>query len=166
MPENQHHDHLGQEYMEEEEYDDDDEEEEENTDEEGPPLPNSFKDILAKFSEDWLSNEVHHKVSKVATSDFWNICSKYMFSITEAFTKEKKKKFPKFEHIRRKLKKEKVPKIHLKTGFVNKETQELSIENTEKLPVLQYPQDKFEKVFEIAHVKVLKRSLQLRVSCQ
>ena len=116
----------------------------------------SFLYLLQKFSEDWIVNECLHKVSKVASSEFWNISVKWMFSLSAAFEKEKKKKFPKFEHIRRKLNVQNVPRISLQTAYVNKTTQQLSIaSDTETIPVHKFPGDKFQKVFEIASVKVL-----------
>ena len=115
----------------------------------------SFKYLLNQFSEEWMNNEINHKVSKTASSEFWNIAKKYMFSLSSAFNLENKKKFPKFAHIRRKLVKEKVPRISLQTGYVHKTSQLLTIANdTEKTEVLQFPPDQFEKVFETATVKV------------
>lgn len=115
----------------------------------------SFQYVLKKFAEDWLGTEINHKVSKIASSEFWNITRKWMTSLNSAFVKEKRKKFPKFEHIRKKLKKEKVPPISLNTGYVNKETKVLSVaRETNKIPVRDFPPDKYEKVFEIASVKV------------
>lgn len=116
----------------------------------------SFIYLLKKFSEEWIINEVHHKVSKVASSEFWNITAKWMFSLASAFEKERKSKFPKFAHIRRKLINQHVPRISLQTGYIDKSTQELSIaSDTEKIPVHRFPADKYQKVFEIASVEVL-----------
>ena len=115
----------------------------------------SFQYVLRKFSEDWLFNENNHKVSKIASSEFWNITRKWISSLYSAFVKEKKTKFPKFDHIRRKLVKQKVPRISLRTAYVNKDTKELSVaEDTDKIPVLHFPPNQYEKVFKIASVKV------------
>lgn len=161
------HENVDVEDIDEDEDEDDNEEEHEDEDDEDTYTfddneeleeedQNSFQYLLKKFSEDWLMNEIDHKVSKVGTSKFWNIAIKYMFSITQAFIKEKKKKFPKFAHIRKKLKKKYVPKISIDTGYINKETNELIIaSDREKLPVKEFPRDKFEKVYEVARVQVL-----------
>lgn len=115
----------------------------------------SFKYVLRKFSEDWIVTEVDHKVSKIGTSEFWNTARKWMFALTSAFIKEKKTKFPKFEHIRRKLVKTNVPRISMDTGYVDKNTNELIVAaDTEKNPVSEFPPDKYRKVYEIASVKV------------
>ena len=115
----------------------------------------SYQYILRKFSEDWIMNETDHNVSKTGSSEFWNITRKWMFALTSAFHKENKKKFPKFDHIRRKLKKEYVPRVSLDTGFVHKDTNAVTVvRDTEKVPVADFPPDQFQKVFEIAHVKV------------
>ena len=125
----------------------------------------SYQYLLAHFAEEWMLNEVNHKVSKSASSDFWNVAAKWMFSISSAFNNEKKNKFPKFGHIRKKLKKQYVPRISLDTAFINKETKELTIaEDTERIPVKDFPPDKFEKVFEIASVQVWELP-HLRISC-
>ena len=115
----------------------------------------SFKYILSKFSEEWIMNENDHQVSKAGSSGFWNVATKWMTKLSSAFEREKKKKFPKFAHIRKKLVKNYVPPIALKTGYVNKETNELTITtDMEKTPVKDFPADRYEKVFEIANVKV------------
>lgn len=115
----------------------------------------SFKYQLSEFSKEWMLNQLHHKVSKEASSSFWNISAKWMFALTSSFLNEKKKKFPKFTHIRRKFLKQNVPEISLETAYIHKESQEFRIVcDTEKVPVRQFPPDEYEKVFEIASVKV------------
>ena len=115
----------------------------------------SFSYILSKFSEDWLMEEMDHKVSKQASSAMWNVASKWMGQLASAFEQEKKKKFPKLDHIRRKLVKKRVPRISMDIGYVNKETEELTVvKDSDKLPIRDFPPSMFEKVFEIASVKV------------
>lgn len=115
----------------------------------------SFRYILGQFSEQWLLNEINHKVSKTASGGFWDLANKWMFKLTSAFNRENKKKIPQFGYIRQKLVKANVPDILMDTGYVNKETQELIVvENAKKIPVRDFPPDKFEKVFEISSVKV------------
>ena len=160
---------AAEEHEEEEEQEDDEEEDvwSNSETEEAPVDQESYQYVLKELSEEWMSNETSHKVSKVASSQFWNIMRKWMFQVTSSFIKENKRKFPKFAHIRRKLKKENVPPISLDTGYVNKETNELStVKDTDKVPVSDFPPDRFEKVFEIAHVKVfiLTTALQLQIS--
>lgn len=115
----------------------------------------AYEYVLKQFSEEWIMNESFHKVSKVASSEFWNISRKWMFALTSSFMKEKKKKFPKFAHIRRKLKKNNVPRISLDTGYLHKNSNNITVaKDTEKIPVLEFPPDEYQKVFEIATIKV------------
>ena len=138
---------------EEEEEEEDDEEEEEEKEEEEEENKESFLYILKQFAEEWMGSEVNKRVSKRASSSLWNVAAKWMFQLTTAFVKDKKKKFPKLTHVRRKLVKKHVPPISLDTGFVNKETNELTLfSNSETTPSLD-PQ-LHEKVFEIASIKV------------
>ena len=141
--------------------DEENDEEEEDTDndheheDEGEIDKESFKYLLSQFSEAWVDNQINHKVSKTGASKFWNIATKFMIPLSNAFIKEKKKKFPKFEHIRRKLVKKNVPEVTIEAGYVDKKKTELIISEGEKVNVKDFPREKFEKVFEIASVKVL-----------
>ena len=129
----------------------------------------SFQYVMQQFSEEWIRNEIKHKVSKQASSGFWNVAIEWMSKIDSAFNRENKKKLPKFDHIRRKISADKVPPISMDIGFIDKETQELTVvNNANKIPLLQFPRDKFVKAFEIASIKV--RTISscirlLRVSC-
>ena len=144
-------DHQPEDEEDDEDYESEEEEEEEEID------VSSFKYKLQKYSEAWIVNENDHKVSKKASSAFWNIARKWMFDLTTAFKNEKKKKFPKFEHIRRKLVKKNVPEVSMDIGYVHKKTNKLTIvKDTQKVPVKKFPTDTYEKVFEIASIKVIK----------
>lgn len=80
-----------------------------------------------------------------------------MFQLSSAFTKEGKKKFPKYEYTRKKLVKKYVPPISIDVGFVHKETKELSvISDSETIPIRRFPPDIYEKVYEIGSIKVYK----------
>ena len=115
----------------------------------------SFKYILRQFSKDWLETEVNHKVSKIASGEFWSIATKWIFNLADAFKNDKKKKIPQFGYLRQKMTEERVPRISMDVGYLNKDTKELTMVNdVTKIPVKQFPADQFEKVFEIASVKV------------
>ena len=139
------------------------EEEEEEEQEEEQPLDEedktSFSYCLRKFSEEWITEEIGHTVSKQASSAFWKLAVKWMFPITKAFHNEKKKKIPNFEHLRRKLTKKNVPPISMEVGYIDKETQALKVVHAEKISPKDFPPSKFEKVFESASVKVLKTEI-------
>ena len=140
-------------YEDEEDNDDDDEEEHDEEDEENKE---SFNYLFRRFAEDWTTAEVNHRVSKRASAGFWNVARKWMLSLTAAFNKDRKKKFPKYHHTRKKITEEKVPPISLDIGYVHKETGELSIvKDSDKNPIHKFPPDVYEKVYEIGSIKVL-----------
>ena len=146
-------------YLDEEE-DNADEDEEDDDNEVDEENKESFTYLFRKFAEDWTTAEVNHRVSKRASAGFWNVARKWMGSLTSAFNKDGKKKFPKYEHTRKKITKENVPPISMDIGYLHKESGELTIvEDSDKNPILKFPSDVYEKVYEIASIKVKKTFL-------
>lgn len=140
----------------EEEEDSNDSGESEAEEDEREEDKDSFNYLFRRFSEDWTSSQVNHRVSLKASASFWNVARKWILPLSSAFNKDGKKKFPKFDHTRRKIVKKYVPPISMDVGFVHKETNELSvIRNSETVPIRKFPRDVYEKVFEIASIKVL-----------
>lgn len=132
-----------------------DEDEDEDEEEENPEDKLSFRYNFAKFSEAWVLAEVNHVVSKQASGALWNVARKWIFDLTTAFQRDKKKKFPKYDHMRRKLVHQKVPPVSMDFGYLHKDTKELTVvSESEKTPVKDFPPDTYEKVYEIASVKV------------
>lgn len=65
------------------------------------------------------------------------------------------KKVPQFQQIRRKLYENRTPDVNLEIGYKNKETDEVTIINDTVTPKSRFPPNRFDKMFEIASVKVI-----------
>ena len=107
------------------------------------------------MTEKWLTAELDHTVSKVASDCFWKIAQSFIPKIVEAKRVQNiTKKVPQFTHIRRKMYKEEVPEVNLEIGYRHKETSEISIVKDTVTPKSRYPPNEYENFFEIASVKV------------
>ena len=116
-----------------------------------------YDSILHFLSKEWLTTEVHHRVSKTASDAFWALAKKWFHKL---FTVKKiqkvTRKTPDFVHIRRRLYLDYVPPIKMDLGYRNKEIGEISVlENTLVTPKSQFPRHQFDKIFEIGHVEVI-----------
>ena len=88
-----------------------DEEEEE---EEG----NAYFDLLEAIAEKWLLVELCHTVSKAASNEFWKIAISLLPALFSNKTSlQITRKTPQFVHLRRKLYKKLLPKIHHSTAY-------------------------------------------------
>ena len=133
---------------EEEEYEDEEEEEEEE-------LNMDYQTLLDLLSQKWLVAEVDHTMSKAGSNELWRIASFYIPKIINAKNIEQvKKKNPQFNHIRRKLYDDYTPKVNLEIGYRNKETNEVTVVKDSITPRKRFPPNQFEKLYEIASVKV------------
>lgn len=65
------------------------------------------------------------------------------------------KSIPKFEWQRRKLYDDNVPPINLKIGYLNKETNDVTVVQGEKTPVSKFSPMQYTKLYEVATVKVI-----------
>lgn len=66
-----------------------------------------------------------------------------------------KRKVPKYNHIRRKLYEKHTPDVNLELAYKNKESNEITIINDTVTPKSRFPPDQYEKIYEIATVKVI-----------
>lgn len=123
---------------------------------EEPEEIETYKSILKSLSKEWMDNEVHHDVSQAASDSFFEIAKKWFFKLICAKQREGLAvKTPGFPHIRRKMYEEKVPKISLKIAYMHKETQVITVkDDLESTPTSQFPPSQYQKLFEIASVKV------------
>ena len=139
---------------EDENEDEDEGEDEENVD---PLLFETYTNIYAKLSEDWMLAEVDHKVSKRASELFWKIGRKYFHSLYVAKEREsRRKKVPNFKQARKSLYKENVPEITVEVAYKHKRTGEITVEKGNTTPTSKYPANLFSKMSEIASVEVNK----------
>lgn len=125
-------------------------------DEEEYESDSTYNKILKLLAEDWIMCENEHRVSKEATNVFFELAKKWFQKLHEAKQSAGiTKATPQFVHLRRLLNKKKLPPISLEVGYKNKEDGEITIRrNLKSNPVGQFPQNQFEKLYEIASVKV------------
>ena len=120
------------------------------------PEVDDYSSLLMELMKVWLLIELNHRVSKTAANAFWAAAHKYFYRLMIAKNQQRiKKNVPQFAHLRRKLYAT-LPKIQLEIGYVHKETGVHTTVRTEVTPKAQYPPNIFQKVYEIAYVKVSK----------
>ena len=115
-----------------------------------------YRSILSQLSMEWIDAEIDHKVSKEASNIMWKIANEYFHKMYQAKEEQgKTRKIPMFPHIRRKLYKDKIPKVNLEIGYQSKQSDELTIlEDLESAPVNKFPPSTHRKLYEIASVDV------------
>ena len=126
------------------------------TDEEGDNFDTlDYQELLEEFSRQWMLIELDHDVSNVAANCYWKLATTFLQKFFEARTSENiSKKIPQFNHIRRTLHKEHVPPISLEIGYRNKESSEITVVNDTVTPRSRFQPDVYEKIYEIASIKV------------
>lgn len=127
------------------------------SDDEGPDDDNlDYEGLLKELVEHWLSLEMRHRVSKSASEDFWDLSKKFFPKLHKARIEDMVyKPIPKLRSQRNKINAEKVPPIHMAIGYLNKETDEMTVVKGSKNPKSNFDPRTFEKKFEIASVKVI-----------
>lgn len=65
------------------------------------------------------------------------------------------KPIPQLRSQRTKIDDDNVPDINLKIGYMNKESKEVTIINSDKVPKKQFNPREYEKLFEVATVQVI-----------
>lgn len=95
--------------------------------------------------------EVNHHVSKTATELFWKVALKFFPKLRSAAETQKTYQF---KTIRKKLYEEKVPNIFMEIGYKNRSTGEVEVVHDASTPVKQFPPNQYEKLYEIATLKV------------
>ena len=119
------------------------------------PEGQNYEDLLQELKEKWIDTELDHNVSNSASNAFWRVATAFFPKLVECRHLENvKKKIPQFNHIRKKLYDENVPEIDMQIGYRSKTTNETTVVDCTKAPQKRFPPDKFEKIFEIASVKV------------
>ena len=115
-----------------------------------------YNDILNLLTEKWISLELHHHTSKRASEDFWDLSKKFFPKLFRARIDDMiYKPIPKLKSQRNKKKKDNIPPINLQVVYLNKETDEVTVYQGEKMPVNQFNPRQFQKLYEVASVKVI-----------
>ena len=115
----------------------------------------NYFQVLRSMSKKWMDVQINHDVSECATNSFWQLAFDMIPIILGI--KERcniKKEVPGFIHIRRKLKEEKCPDIHMKFVYLNRSTNSVEEVQCRKAPVKEYPKANYIKLYEEAHIKV------------
>ena len=135
----------------------DDDDDNEVDDMEDIPVPENYDDLVRQLGHLWVESTGKHNISIEGASYLWRIAFKYMGNILQAKEAENnERKLPQFKHLRRKIIKDSVPPVQIRTAFLNLQT------NTVETPP---PSDKgpdkafndvniYQKLFEITSVKV------------
>lgn len=99
--------------------------------------------------------ELKHRVSKGGAEDFWTLVTSALPRVYRArLDQNVYKDMPQFSHIRRKLYKKNTPKVNLKIAYKNKETDEITVVESDKTPVSAFPASQYQKLYEVATVEV------------
>ena len=115
-----------------------------------------YRNILKKLSEDWIINEITHRVSKQASDSFWKLANEHFFALYSLKTQQGvTRKIPQFQHLRRNLYKKNVPKVTMEIGYECKANGEIMVvEDIESTPISKFPPSTHRRLYEIASVKV------------
>lgn len=140
----------------EEEDDDDESDTDDDAHDENNISEWSYKKILKKLSDEWIICESDHRISKQASNCFFDLGKKWFYELFDAKRREGIfKETPKFVSIRRKLNK-KLPDISLDFRYKHKVTGEIvELKDLESTPTGKYPPNEYDKLCEIASVKVI-----------
>lgn len=116
----------------------------------------SYKDLLEKLSEKWITLEINHRMSKTASNELWELAKSTFPRLHRAKMEERVcKKIPKFPTLRDKLYATHVPKIRMEIAYKNKETGGITIiEDALSTPVTRFHPHLYEKLYESAKVEV------------
>ena len=100
--------------------------------------------------------ENRHHISKRASNELFELSKKWFHKLYMAKELEGvAKRTPQFIQIRNSLYKKKVPQVYLEIAYRNKNTKEVVVLKDQlKTPTRRFPPNQFEKLFEIASVKV------------
>lgn len=110
-----------------------------------------YDTILEQLKSAWLLTEVKHKVSKTATDHFWRTALQFFPKLKSAHGD---KKTNQFKSYRKNMYEDLMPPISLEIGYKNRTTGIIEVVNETYTPIKRYPPSQYEKLFEIATVKV------------
>ena len=115
-----------------------------------------YQSILDSLIEKWMLAEVDHTISKLASNKLWKLAFHFIPRLMQARSLENvTKKVPQFNHIRKCLYDKRTPTVNLEIAYKNKNTDEVVIVQDTKTPKSRFPPDTFDKMYEMASVKVI-----------
>ena len=119
-------------------------------------LPTDYHTLYHELCSAWMLIEIKHRVSKEASSAFWEAAKTYFFDMYKARRAQGINKcIPKFRQIRNKLISENVPQIAMEFGYRNKDTGDITVvKNQQVTPKSRFPPSTFEQLYEIASIQV------------
>ena len=114
-----------------------------------------FQTLMDELTEQWMSVEVDHHVSKTATDAFWRLALNHFYPLIKLkHIQGVRRKIPLFSQLRKNLKQQHVPPIKMDFGYVNNTTGALEeVKNVLHTPVAKYLPDNFKKVYEIGKIE-------------
>ena len=132
-------------------HDQEDEEIEDNEDPEDPQV--DHLSMLRNLSEDWVLQEVNHRISKEASNSLWRLANDSFHQMYLAKANQGRK-IPQLPHLRRKVYDDNLPPIKMAIAYQSKEDGEITVVEVESNPVSKFPPSRYRKLYEIASVKV------------
>ena len=116
-----------------------------------------FNTVFTLLMHAWILVEIRHRVSKEASSAFWDVANKFFPLLFHARRMEKiTRKIPQFRHLRAKLYQKHVPRISIEYGYENKKTGEITIVKDQICtPKKRFPPSKYHQLYEIASISVI-----------
>lgn len=121
------------------------------------PIPDTYDELVRQLGHLWVESTSKHNISIEGASYLWRIAFRYMGVILQKKKEENNdKKLPQFKHLRRKIIKDSVPPVQIRTAFLNLETNLVETPPpSETGPHKAYSDvRKYEKLYEISSVKV------------
>ena len=105
------------------------------------------------MSKKWLFHQLKHHVSATACNSFWELAFKYVPLVLS----NRRKKVPGFVQQRKKLYDDYCPPVHMEFTYRNKEDDTIIKYEGKTAPLKQFRNvQKYEKLYELGHVKVNK----------
>ena len=121
------------------------------------PIPETYNDLVRQLGHLWVESTVKHNISIEGASYLWRIAFKYIEPILNSKKEENNDgKHPQFKHLRRKIINNSVPKVSIRTAFLNLQTNTVETPPpSEKGPDKAFNDvNKYQKLYEITSVKV------------
>lgn len=157
-PDQYEHDNTDEDGDEEDEDDPDDDPDKDPVYPDDDPDEDNQQDyysILDELSRKWMFTELDHTVSKCASNKFWKVAFNFIPKLIEAKVQQRiSRKVPQFNHIRRTLENKNTPEVQLEIAYKKRDSEEIEVVNTTVTPRSQFPPHLYEKMYEVASVKV------------